>query len=308
MRPGSIARATVERVRGAVRRHRERSGWFDHTVATVEHYTKVDGGVLAGAATYFGFLSFFPVLAISFFVVGQVASVYPEARRDLLAILDVLLPELVGDGEGQVPLQLFEDNAGRVGIAGFVGAVYAGSNWMTAVRNALSAVFEQPRDSRFDLLRGKVRDLLTMLLVAVMLMVSVSVSGLVAALSEETLDRVGLGGGVTVVLLWLVGHAVALGATTALFVVLFRLLAPVHQRRRSLVEGALLGAVAFELLKAVAYVLIGYTRSQPAFAAFGTALVLVVWISYFCRILLLGASWAHTADPDRSGTPGTMER
>lgn len=295
---GSVARRVADRARDAVRRGRESSGWFDHAVATVEHYNKVGGSLLAGAATYFGFLSFFPILAISFFVVGQVASVYPEARQDLVAILDSLLPGMVGDGEGQVPLSVFEENAGRVGAAGFLGALYAGSGWMSGVRSALAAVFEQPRDARFDLVRGKVRDLATMGLVGVMLMVSVSVSGLVSALSGETLDRLGLGGTATMVLLWLIGHAVALSATTGMFVVLFRLLAPVQQERRALLEGALLGAIAFEVLKAVAYILIGYTRAQPAFTAFGTSLVLVVWISYLSRILLLGASWAHTARPE----------
>ena len=299
----SSAGPTIARVGAAVRRRRERWGWFDHAVSTGAHYVKVDGGSLAGAATYFGFLSFFPVLALSFFAVGQISSVYPEARRDLLAILDALLPELVGVGEGQVPLRLFEDNAGRVGVVGLLGAAYAGSGFMSGVRNALAAVFEQPRDTRFDLLRGKVRDLATMALVGLMLMVSVSLSGLVSAISEDTLVRVGLGGGASAVLLWLVGHGLALGATTVVFVVLFRLLAPVRHKRRALVEGALLGAVAFEVLKAVAYILIGYTHNQPAFAAFGTALVLVVWISYFCRILLLGACWAHTAGRSGTGDP-----
>jgi len=65
--------------------------------------------------------------------------------------------------------------------------------------------------------------------------------------------------------------------------------------RRSLVEGALLGALGFEVLKSLATVLIGHTHDQPAFQAFGVALVLLVWINYFSRLVLYGAAWAGTA-------------
>jgi membrane protein len=36
-------------------------------------------------------------------------------------------------------------------------------------------------------------------------------------------------------------------------------------------------------------------RGQPAFQAFGIALILVVWINYFSRVVLYAAAWAHTS-------------
>ena len=39
------------------------------------------GSQQAGAVTYFAFLSFFPILALAFFVVGCISQVYPDARR-----------------------------------------------------------------------------------------------------------------------------------------------------------------------------------------------------------------------------------
>jgi len=287
--------AVLERGKAGVRRARERSRLVDHVLGTVEHYLLVNGNAQAAAATYYGFLSFFPVLAISFFVVGRVAAVYPGAHEDLLAILDSLLPGLVGDGPAQVSLALFEENAGRVGLVGLLGAVYAGSNWLSGVRTALAAVFRLAPEERLDLLHGKLRDLWSMAVVGVTLGTSVIVSGLVSGLSSETLDAVGLDGAASYAVLWLVGHGLAVTATTVLFSVLYRLLSPGHLHPRSLLEGAVIGAVLFELLKAVAYLLIGYTQGQAAFAVFGIALVLVVWINYTSRILLLGAAWAHTS-------------
>ena len=34
--------------------------------------------------TYFGFLSFFPILAIAFFVIGIVAHVYPDIQPQMV--------------------------------------------------------------------------------------------------------------------------------------------------------------------------------------------------------------------------------
>ena len=40
------------------------------------------GDQLAGAITYFGFLSFFPLLALGFSVVGYISYVYPSAQAE----------------------------------------------------------------------------------------------------------------------------------------------------------------------------------------------------------------------------------
>ena len=46
----------------------------------VQHYGAVNGNAQAGAVTYFGFLSFFPILALGFFVIGLVAQLYPDIK------------------------------------------------------------------------------------------------------------------------------------------------------------------------------------------------------------------------------------
>src|SRR4051794_24844767 len=68
------------KVTGWVTAARRSSPLLDHGVRTQQHYADVNGTALAGGVTYYGFLSFFPLLAVAFFVVGQVAKVYPQAR------------------------------------------------------------------------------------------------------------------------------------------------------------------------------------------------------------------------------------
>ena len=58
----------------------------------VQHYGTVNGNAQAGAVTYFGFLSFFPILALGFFVVGLLAQVYPDLKDQMVAEINNLLP------------------------------------------------------------------------------------------------------------------------------------------------------------------------------------------------------------------------
>jgi hypothetical protein len=86
---------------------RRRRPLIDHAVRTQEHYGEVKAGQQAGAVTYFGFLSFFPILALAFFVVGWVAKVYAGACAlgpallvpvDWTAPFDIELRILSADG------------------------------------------------------------------------------------------------------------------------------------------------------------------------------------------------------------------
>jgi membrane protein len=285
-----------DRVAGRVESARERFALLDHLVRTVQHYGKVNGNAQAGAVTYFGFLSFFPILALAFFVVGQISIVYADAREDLVKVIDTFLPGIVGNDEGEIPLSTFEQNAATIGLLGLVGLLYAGLGWLSAMRNALEVVFETPDREQPNFVVGKMRDLVSLAVIGVVLLFSVALSGLIAGFSQDVLDLVGLDNTpVTAVLLWLVAHGLGIAATTLLFLAMYKLLVDPHLPKRSLLYGAILGGIGFEILKSLSVFLIGFTKNQPAFQAFGIALILLVWINYFSRVVVLSAAYAHTS-------------
>ncbi len=98
---------------------------------------------------------------------------------------------------------------------------------------------------------------------------------------------------------------VAMTATTLMFFVLFKVLARPPTPDRALWQGALLGSVAFEVLKQLSSVLLAATHRSPAFQAFGIALILLVWINYFSRVVMYAAAWAHTSGPASRDTEST---
>ena len=294
----------ISSVKAKVAEVRERRPFIDHVVRMVEHYGNVNGSALAAAVTYFAFLSFFPILALSFAVIGLVSRAYPNADDDLITALNDVLPGIVGGKDG-LDLATFQENAPGILSIGILLALYSGLGWLSGMRTALVAVFEEPEREQPNFVVGKVRDLLALLTLGSVLIVSVAVSGVATKIATPILDFVGLGVGAKP-LLWVLALLLGLAASSLLFFAFFKLLASPEIPTRSLWSGALLGAVAFELLKQLSTVLLQATREAPAVQAFGIALILVVWINYFSRVVVYAAAWAHTSPEARAAREARM--
>ena len=283
----------VDRAKARLHEVREHHPALDHVLRMQEHYGETKASQQAGAVTYFGFLSVFPVLALAFFVVGWVSKVFPDAQDTLVTAIGEMFPGIIGNGDNQIQLDDIENAAGAVGLIGLVGVLYSGLGWLSALRDALIAVFELPEREQPSFVKGKLRDLITLAIIGAVLLVAVAFTGIVSGFSEDLLGWVGL----STELGWLVQLLViglGLLANAALFFAMFRLLAAPDLPKRALWSGALLGAVGFEVLKQVSGLLIRSTQGQPAFQVFGLALILLVWINYFSRVVLYAASWAWT--------------
>jgi membrane protein len=245
---------------------------------------------LAAAVTYFAFLSLFPLLALSFSAVGLIATVVPDAQAALDASLRALFPGMVGDRAGQMSLAEIRRAAGPVAGIGIVTVTYSGLSWISDMRDALGRMFDNPRRPRPQDVRGRVTSFLrdqarngvALAAIGLSLLVSIAVSGgLIDLASHLPVVEV---------------VAVVIGVVTGMvmFFLMFKLLGEPSVSNRDLWSGALIGAVGFEGLKRASAWLLNSTANQPAFQAFGIALILLVWIYYFSRVVMYAAAWART--------------
>jgi membrane protein len=302
----------VAKVKRTAERVEQRAPFVQHAIAMVQHYGQRDGSVLAGGITYFAYLSFFPVLALAFGVVGFVAGVFPRARDALSSGLVDAFPGIVREScegaSGCISLGTFRDAAAAATLIGAAGLLYAGLGWLGALRSSLGDVFEIPPTERPNFVLGKLVDLAALVVLGVTLIVSVGLSTGVAALIPWLLDLVGLADVAGMELLFgAVGIALGVASSTVLFLITFRLLAShAEVTRRDLLRAALLAGAGFELLKLLAAVLVAAALGNPAFATLGVSLVLLVWMNYVSRLLLYGAAWAAVA-PDVRAERGEQE-
>jgi membrane protein len=291
--------ATTERVTARLDDVRRRRPLLDHVVRAGEHYGRVRGSQWAGAITYYGFLSFFPVLALAFAVVALLANVYPDGQDDLTTAVNSLFPGLIGTGSDQISLAEVEAAARTVAGLGLLGLLYAGLSWFSSMRIALAVVFEVPLPEQPSYVLGKLRDLVALVVIGFALLLAVALTGFVTGFSTEVLDWLGVDSRYDV-LLRLVTLLFGLAANAVLFYALFLLPTTPHAPRRDLWAGALVGAVGFEILKQLSGELLSLTKDKPAFQAFGVALILLVWINFFSRVVILAAAWAHESPRSRA--------
>ena len=147
----------VDAAKARLRDQRARRPWLDHAVRAYDRNGEVLGGQLAAAVTYFGFLSFFPLLALAFAMVGYVSTVYPGAQDGVTAAVESAFPSLVGPGDGQINIQDVVDAKAGAGIAGLLGLLYAGLGWLDALRDGLRRVFGT-EDLDISLIKKKLVD------------------------------------------------------------------------------------------------------------------------------------------------------
>ncbi|WP_020576953.1 YihY/virulence factor BrkB family protein [Actinopolymorpha alba] len=285
-----------QRVEALVGRTRERSRLLDHLARALAHYQAVLGSQLAAAATYFAFLSFFPLMALTFAAVGYVVVYVPGAERQVTAALTAAFPGMIGTGPNQINVMAIASQKAGVGIVGLLVLLYSGLGWISALRSALQAVFEAVAVKKRNFLVNKAHDLLVLVAVGIILVISVGLGTSVTGFTDTVLRFLGLAGAPGV--RWLLVAAsivVGIGANTVLFFTLYRLLPRHEVPARALWQGALLAGVGFEILKQLASLVIGSVTSNPLYGAFAIMVALLIWINYFDRLAVLGAAWAVTA-------------
>ncbi|WP_246609730.1 YihY/virulence factor BrkB family protein [Nonomuraea rhizosphaerae] len=270
---------------------RIRRPWVDHLIRTVQRYQLRFGDRLAGAVTYFAFLSFFPLIALAYAIFGYVLS----EDQNVIYALETAIKEQLPGLSNQLDLKSIANAKATAGIIGLLGLLYAGLGAVDALRGALRDMYmtTAPPPNFFI---GKLRDLLTLLMLGFTLIVSVLVGGFATQATTAVAEFLGLGSApVTTGTLWLVGVAAGVGADWVLFLIVLGFVAKSDQPFKVLAMGALLGAIGFAVLKQVASLLLAQTLSNPIYGTFAVMVGLLIWINFSARLVMYVAAWTATA-------------
>ncbi|MGN9783472.1 YihY/virulence factor BrkB family protein [Nonomuraea sp. ZG12] len=299
--------AAKSRGRRLMEHWRVRRPFLDHLIRTVQRYQGQSGDRLAGAVTYFAFLSFFPLLALAFALLGYLLVFDQSVEQALRAAILEQLPGLAD----RLDLRSVEDAKATAGIIGLLGLLYAGLGAVDALRGALREI-SMTTAPPLTFFLGKLRDLLSLLMLGVTLIVSVLAGGLATrATRNVALFLFGDSSPVVTAATWLVGLLGSVGADWVLFVILLGWVARLAQPFRVIAKGALLGAVGFGALKQIASLLLAQTLGNPVYGAFAVMVGLLIWINVSTRLVLYVAAWTATAGltppPSPSPVPSSAQ-
>lgn len=290
-------------------RLRARFEWLDHLVRAYQHFDERNGGFLAAALSYYTIFALFPLLMVSFAVVGFVLS----RRPDLLATIDDHIRSTVEGALGQQLVNLMDSaiNARTsVGLIGLATAAWVGLSWMSRLRVAVTAMWDQGHHDSRGFLRHRLSDVIAM--VGTFGVIELTV-GLTAISQVRPLRAM---------LRWLEIHTFSVLGETVVRVVsilvslvvswiLFTwMIGRLPRQKVDLVasmKAGLIAAIGFELFKQVASIYLRVVLRSPAGATFGPVLGLMVLSYVTAYLVLFATAWAAT-DPgsptppqDRSG-------
>ncbi|MEU5883103.1 YhjD/YihY/BrkB family envelope integrity protein [Spirillospora sp. NPDC047279] len=270
-----------------------RSRWaaFDHVARAYERYQDRRGDRLAAALTCYGFLSFFPLLALAYALLGYVVKFSEKARDYFVEAVNSLLPGL----SDQLQLEQIVNSKTAVGLIGLVGLLFTGLGWVSVLRESLRDIWGNDPAGDTNFILKKVYDAAVLLFLGITLILSVAVSTVANRATHTVLGWIGMeevtGAGTALRLLSL---AIAVAFNTLIFLVLFSRLSGTRAPWRRIIRGALIGAVGLEVLKQTASLLLSRTTENPLYASFAVLVGLMVWINITSRFMLVVAAWTAT--------------
>ncbi|MFG2818929.1 YihY/virulence factor BrkB family protein [Kitasatospora sp. NPDC048365] len=262
---------------------------------TYEHFTAVKANRLAGAVTFFGFLALFPLLTVALAI--AVATLSDHRVQELQDKISEQLPGL----SDALDLDSLVANATTVGLVSGVILLLSGLGWVDTMRGSIRDVWRLPAESGNPVLL-KARDCVVLLGLGAVCLLSLGASAAATTLARRLADAIGLDGGAGRWALTAIGFLIAVGADLLLFAYLlgpFPLITDqlaTGRSRRDLLQGALIGAVGFELLKVLLSSYLGSVAGRSLYGAFGVPVALLLWMNFVTRLLMYCAAWTALAD------------
>ena len=265
-------------------------------------YGEKRGPLLAAGLAFQAIFAVFAGLWVGFAIAGLVLVSNFGLRESLIEVLAQTVPGLIAtdSGEGVIdPDALLSAGVFTwTGAVALIGLLFSALGWLAGARDAVRTILDLP-GSRMNPFLLKLKDFGLAVGFGALLALSSVLAVLGTVALEAALDGIGVR---DTTLNSVLGRVVTLGIMFALDAVvlgmLYRVLAGVKVPFRHLRQGALLGALARGVLKALGTSLLGGASNNPLLASFAVLLGLLIWFNFVCQVILIAASWIAVSVAD----------
>jgi membrane protein len=257
--------------------------WAGLPLAVIYKFIDDQGTYQAALLTYYGFVSLFPLLLLAVTILGFVLTGNPAAQQAVVNSALRNFPVIGDQIAGNV--HSLHGNVTAL-VIGILVSVYGGLGVTQAAISAMNQLWVVPFAERPGLGPAYGRGALYLLIVGAGLIITTALSGLSTAVgtllpgsaAAETAARVA-------------STLLAIAVNTGLIVVGFRLLTFRQITFRQHLPGAIVAAVAWQLLLLIGTYLITHELqgTSASYGVFGIVLGLLAWIYLSTLVILLCA-------------------
>jgi membrane protein len=243
--------------------------------AVRQKFAEDQGGYLAASVTYYAFFSIFPLLLVFVTLLGYALEGDPDLQR---RVLDSALADFPVIGP-QLEDNVHSLRGSAAALAVGIGvAVWAGTGVALALENALDHIWGVPIRQRVNPLLARLRALLWIALLGGITLVGTVLGSASAFATYGPAVRVA-------------AVLVSLAMAVVVFLAVFRVLTSHRGPWREALPGALVAALAWELLSALGgYVVDRQLRhASSTYGVFAIVIGLLSWIYLAVTVTLLAA-------------------
>ena len=258
-----------------------------------QRYGDRRGNRLAGATSFFGFLSLFPLIVLAAAITG------PLLGHDAIeALKDALQKNLPGIGD-KIDIDGLIGHAGTIGLVSGVSLLFTGLGWIDSLRASIRSMHELD-DEPGNIVKLKVVDLGALVGLGMIGMFATGLSSVLTGLSKRIVDWTDLEG------TWLAGWGLGLislvlgiAAGAVLFLYMETALPRIILPRKVALIAALAGGIVFYLAQRLGNLYVNHViGANAAYGAVALPLALLVWIYLMTRVIMLIAAWTKEATLD----------
>jgi membrane protein len=273
--PGTAARwqGRLRRLVDAADRLQQRHGWLAFPIALQQKFSGDQGGSLVALIAYYGFLSVVPLLLAFAAILGFVMAGHPGFESQVLQTVERDFPSLSG-----YLSRTIKGSELALGI-GLGGALWAGLGVTLATERAMNAVWYVPLCDRPKVWWSRLRGLGLLAALGVTFLLSAALASLQ-----------GIGGPLAIPAA-LLGITGSLTLNGVLFLVAFQVLTNRHLAWRSLLPGALVGAVGWTALQSLGVLYVGHevAHASTLYGSLAAVIGLVAWLYLGARLTVYAA-------------------
>jgi len=258
----------------------------------LKKFNKDNGFFLSSGITFNILINSIPFILLLSALVGT----YLYNEQEVLNHIHAYLRDMAPAFDPKVMGNLMDviQNRKIVGILGFVGLIWF-STWVFSSLRIAFNLFFRVEKSR-GMLRGIGIDLVMILLAGILLLVSLTLSSLVAFL-QGYYGKIPVEIGPTIQ--WGLKYALPFLLTFCMFFLMYKVIPHVKVHFKSALQAALFAGSLWELAKHLFGWYVVYLAQYSIFyGSLSTVVIFVLWVIYSSMILVVGAEFAYFLEKD----------
>ncbi len=270
----------VKRAQHAVDRFQQRRSWLGYVIGAWKKFGDDQAGNLAALVSYYAFASIFPLLLVLYTVLDLVLRGNPKLKDHLLNSAFSQYP-LIG-----TQLRSHAHSLTGTGIALIIGIVltlFGARGIADAIQNAMNTVWGVPFTRRPRFPWSMLRSFGLILIIGPGLIITITLSSYAGGTGQVISGVAARIGALLISLVLNVG----------VFWLAFRVGTAAEVRMRDMLLGAVIAAVAWQILQYFGGYLIAHQlRTNSAYGTFGVVLGLLAWFYLQAQLTLYAVEFA----------------